>query len=202
VTVVVIVQARMASTRLPGKAMADLAGKPVLEHVLDRVQTADIGQVIVATTTDPDDDVIAAEARRAGVYCYRGHPTDVLERFYVTHGMLAPDAGAIVRVTADCPLLDIGLLRQVAGKVSGGGYDYVGVKGVPDGYHQEAFTARALGLAHRLAVTACDREHVVTYMLDRPALFRVGWIEAEIQGEPVTLDTQADLDRLRDIAAA
>lgn len=201
-TAVVIIQARMSSSRLPGKALADLNGKPVLEHVIGRCQAANVGQVIVATTSRPDDEPIKELAARLGIYSVGGDPDDVLGRFYVTHGMLAPDAGVIVRVTADCPLLDPALLRQVALKIGRGGFDYVGVKGAPDGYHQEAFTARALAMAHRLAVTAYDREHVVTYMLARPAMFRLGWVQAAIEGEPVTVDTPEDLERLRRLVAA
>jgi spore coat polysaccharide biosynthesis protein SpsF len=199
-SVVAIIQARMASTRLPGKALLELAGKPVLTHVIERVREANVGRIIVATTNSSQDDPISDLVRELGVSCYRGATHDVLGRFYIAHGLFAPDADIIARITADCPFLDPKLLRCVTQKIAGG-YDYVGVRGAPDGYHQEAFTARSLAIAHRLAVTPYDREHVVPFMLARPAMFRVGWVEAEITGDPVTLDTADDLERLRRIAA-
>lgn len=196
---ITIVQARMASTRLPGKVLARLGNMTVLEHVIARVREADIGALVIATTWDRDDDQIAQVASMLGIDCFRGHGRDVLQRFRDCNRKHEGDP--IVRVTADCPFLDPGLLAQVAAKLQAGGFDYVGVKGAPDGYHQEAFTAAALKLANALATDQFDREHVVTYMLSRPAMFRQGWVQAAIEGPPVTLDTAEDLERLRKLVA-
>src|SRR4051794_26785438 len=102
---VVIVQARMTSTRLPGKVLMDLQGKPLLQQQLarlERCQRAD--EIVLAITTNPDDDPIAELAQRLGIHVHRGSEHDVLERYL--GAARAADAGVIVRVTSDCPLID------------------------------------------------------------------------------------------------
>jgi spore coat polysaccharide biosynthesis protein SpsF (cytidylyltransferase family) len=101
-----IVQARMASTRLPGKSLALLAGRPLIAHVCARARAArSVGEVVLATTTDPSDDPLVAWARAAGVACVRGPVDDVLGR-YALAAKSVPDADAILRVTADDPFKD------------------------------------------------------------------------------------------------
>lgn len=195
----VIVQARMGSYRLPGKVLARLGDRTVLEHVLSRVRQAGLKRIVVATTWHPEDDAIRDICSVLGVDCFRGHDRDVLRRFVDCHAERG--GNPIVRVTADCPLLEPSLLAEVAKLAASGRFDYVGVKGAPDGYHQEAFTSQALALTHRLARSDYDREHVVPFMLVRPAMFRLGWVQANIDGDPVTLDTPEDLERLRGLVA-
>ena len=103
--ILAIVQARMSSSRLPGKVLKDIAGKPMLVHVIERAQKSrQISQVVVATTTDPSDDPIETFCRQRGYAFYRGSLHDVLDRFYQTAREFQADV--IVRFTADCPLLD------------------------------------------------------------------------------------------------
>ena len=101
----VIIQARMSSSRLPGKVLIDIAGKPMLLHMLERVQKANsIDGVLLATTTDSSDDVLEQFCHRQSLHCYRGSLPDVLDRYYqaATHF----HADVIIRLTADCPLID------------------------------------------------------------------------------------------------
>ncbi len=100
-----IIQARMGSSRLPGKVLEDIGGKPMLTRVVVRARRArTLGQVVVATTTDLGDDPIADYCKQHGFPCYRGHPSDVLDRYY--QAACRYDAKTIVRLTADCPVID------------------------------------------------------------------------------------------------
>src|SRR5260370_37455868 len=108
---VAIIQARMASTRLPGKVLLDIAGKTMLEWVTTRVRQASfITQVVVATTTGPKDDVIVRECQRLDVACHRGSDLDVLDRYYPAASEHKADA--VIRVTSDCPLIDPGEIER------------------------------------------------------------------------------------------
>jgi spore coat polysaccharide biosynthesis protein SpsF len=102
---VAIIQARMASSRLPGKVLLDIAGEPMLAHVVARARLArSLDQVVVATTTEPDDEPIQALCEERGLMCYRGSQYDVLDRYY--QAALQSQAEVVVRITADCPLID------------------------------------------------------------------------------------------------
>ena len=104
-----IIQARMSSSRLPGKVVIDIAGKPILQHMLDRVQRAKmLDGVVLATTTDPSDDILVQFCQRQSIPCYRGSLHDVLDRYYQAATQF--NADVIVRLTADCPLIDPGVL--------------------------------------------------------------------------------------------
>ncbi len=109
--VVAIIQARMKSSRLPDKVMLDIQGKPMLTRVIERVRLAkNVDHVIVATTTGADEDPIADLCRKAGVDCYRGSLQDVLDRYYQAAKPHQPNI--VVRITADCPLIDPGLIDE------------------------------------------------------------------------------------------
>ena len=114
-----IVQARMGSTRLPGKALADVCGMPMLERVVHRTRQASrVGTVVVATSDQPRDGPIAALARSHGVDVFRGDETDVLDRYYQAARTHRFDV--VVRITSDCPLIDPGLIDRVVELVLGG----------------------------------------------------------------------------------
>lgn len=104
-TILAIIQARMSSSRLPGKVLVDIAGKPLLQHMLDRVRAAKfLNGIVLATTIDPSDDVLAQFCQEQGLPCFRGSLPDVLDRCYQAASQFHADA--IVRLTADCPLID------------------------------------------------------------------------------------------------
>ena len=170
---VAIIQARMASTRLPGKVLLPLCGHSVLAQVLGRVAAArGIERVVVATGTGAEDDAVAAEAARYGAMVYRGSPDDVLARY---HGA-AIQAGAdtVVRVTADCPLLDPELLTEMLVRFRERSCDYLSncqVRSYPRGLDVEIFTMGALVRSHAEATSPHQREHVTPYIYEHPAQF-------------------------------
>lgn len=172
--VVSIIQARMSSTRLPGKVLMPLANKPVLAHVVERVCACKtIDEVVVATSTDPTDDAIAAWCQVAAVSCYRGSLNDVLDRYYqagLIHG-----ADAVVRITADCPALDPTIVDEVVQGFVDGGYEFYGLAGeFPDGLDCTVFAFSALACAWREARLPSEREHVGPYIENHPELFKSG----------------------------
>ena len=123
-TVVAIIQARMASTRLPAKVLADISGRPMLWHVVNRVRQARaIDRVVVATSAESTDDAIAQFCQACQIDCYRGSETDVLDRFYRAAQTFAADT--VVRITADCPLIDPQIIDKVVHTFCTHNFDYV-----------------------------------------------------------------------------
>jgi spore coat polysaccharide biosynthesis protein SpsF len=172
--VVAIIQARMSSTRLPGKVLMPLAGRPVLAHVVDRVRHAHrVHEIVVATSTDASDDAIQAWCDAAGVACWRGSLHDVLDRYH--QAAQAHHADAIVRITADCPALDPTIVDEVVDTFITGGYDFCGLAGeFPDGLDCTVFAASAIARAHREARLPSEREHVGPYIEHHPEWFKNG----------------------------
>ncbi len=173
-----IIQARMGSSRFPGKTLADVEGKPMLERFVERVRRSRrIEQVIIATTTEPKDDPIVEFARARGLQFTRGSESDVLDRFCraaAEHGV-----ETVVRVTPDCPLIDPEVIDQVIDLFRSGGYDYASNtlgRGCPDGLDVEVFSRGALERAHREAGLPSEREHVTSFMKNS-GQFRLGWLE-------------------------
>lgn len=170
--IIAIIQARMGSTRLEGKVMQDLCGKSVLWHVWDRVAHAGtIDRIVIATTCNSEDDIIDEFCRKFRITCYRGDEKDVLKRYYGASKMLQ-DKGVsieyIVRITADCPLIDPTVVDRTVAHAIEGGFDYVTTSdppSFPDGVDVEVFTPRALEIAHRNAILPSEREHVTQYII-------------------------------------
>ncbi len=206
--VAVIVQARMGSSRLPGKVLrtAGAHGTSVLAHVLRRVKCApSVSEVLVATTTDPADDALAAEAARLGALVHRGPIEDVLARF---HGALAQlRSETLVRVTADCPLLDPDELERVlavyrAAENAGEPLMHVTNQGgatsrIPRGLDVEVFPRAALERAQADATEPGDREHVTPYLYRVPGRFRTRVSDppgASLAHLRLTVDTPEDLE--------
>jgi spore coat polysaccharide biosynthesis protein SpsF len=161
-TPLTIIQARMSSQRLPGKVLMRIGEKTILEWVLHRLSLceADLGQIVVATSTDPTDDPIAELCKRIHVECFRGAPDDVLDRYF--HCALEiPDGDPIIRITADSPLLCPRLLEQL---INGYQPDYTVITGAPRGLGMEAFSRGALSLTWLKAHDLYDREHVIPWM--------------------------------------
>ena len=194
---IAIIQARMGSTRLPGKVLKPLAGDTVLGHVVRRVREAKrLKGICIATTLSPADDPIVAEAARLGASCWRGSENDVLGRYLGAAQALG--AGVIVRVTSDCPLFDGALLDKMLAEFSAtNGLDYfsnVQDRRFPRGLDAEIFTVAALTLAHRKAKEPQEREHVTPYIYQHPEQFRLGSFvsKVDLSDHRWTLDTQED----------
>ncbi len=205
-TAVAIIQARMRSTRLPGKVLADLGGKPVLRWVVDAARAIPgVDQTIVATSTGADDDAVATWGEANGVLVFRGDEDDVLGRF--AGAARLGNADMVVRVTADCPLLDPIEAGKVVSAVSAGTVDYAcnnDPPTYPDGLDCEAFARTALDRAASNARRPSEREHVTLYIRDPNNGFRCTNIRCpagDLNGERWTLDTPQDLALLRAIAA-
>ena len=206
--VVAIIQARMGSTRLPGKVLRRLAGRTVLAHVIGRVTAVQgIDCTVVATTHAALDDAVAREAQLNGALVYRGSERDVLDRYY--QAALGQSAGTVVRITSDCPLLDpavVGvMLQKFKGAASSGSlYDYVsnGLRRTyPRGLDTEIFTMDALTRAHRVASAPYEREHVTPYIYEHPEEFRLHSFESarDLSHLRWTLDTAEDFAMLSQV---
>ena len=162
-----IVQARMGSARLPGKVMLEAAGKPMLGHLLERLSAAQTVQsVIVATSTDPRDDVIARFCAARGTPVFRGSETDVLDRYYQAAWKFA--CSTVVRITADCPLVDPEIVDTMVVEFLSHRAEYDLVTNrhpltFPDGLDLDVMSLRALAHAWRHAREPHQREHTVPY---------------------------------------
>lgn len=165
-------QARMGSTRLPGKVLMRIRGRSILERAVRRLEASDeIDRVVVLTTEREADDAVVLEARRLGISTFRGPEEDVLERFRGAAEEFRPDM--IVRATADNPLIDIDSVSRIVRYVRAAGIEYCMERDLPYGAATEAVTSEAL---RRTAVQATEhrhREHVTLYVKERPELFSV-----------------------------
>ena len=168
-----IVQARMGSTRLPGKVMFSLAGKPVLWHVLDRISAAKtIKNIIIATTTLAEDDLIEEKGKEWGYHVFRGSANNVLNRY--VSAAKEYNANPIVRITADCPLIDPEIIDEVLTHYLSGGYDMYGLSGeFPDGLDVTVFSLSALEKSDREAKLQSEREHIGQYIETHKKQFNV-----------------------------
>src|SRR5262249_53857402 len=176
-SIVIVVPARMASTRLPGKVLMPLANRPLLFRLLERVLAARTpSAVVVATTVDRQDDVIESVAEDAGVACVRGHPTDLLDRHYaagVTSG-----ADVVVKIPSDCPLIDPDVIDRVIGYYSAHAdcVDFVSnlhPATYPDGNDVEVIPIGVLETAWREATERHEREHTTPFIWERGSRFRI-----------------------------
>ena len=200
---VAIVQARTGSTRLPGKVLADVAGRPMIDRVIDRARAAArVDEVVIATTDGPADDALAEAAGRLGVGCHRGSESDVLSRY--RDGARAAGADVVVRITGDCPLVDPGVIDRVVDALGAGEpadlASNVIVRTYPKGLDAEALSADALERIHRLGTSPAAREHVTWFAYrERPELFALRSVEHEHDFGDLnwSVDTPADLDRVR-----
>jgi spore coat polysaccharide biosynthesis protein SpsF len=158
----IVLQARMGSTRLPGKSLAPIAGRSLVARAVERLQARSPCPVVLATTTAPEDDAICDEGRRLGVEVVRGPGADVLGRFAAVATTL--DLEAVVRATADNPAVDLDAPRRTLDLLWRAGADYVVDRGLPLGATVEAMTVRALVRAAALASDPDDREHVTPFI--------------------------------------
>jgi spore coat polysaccharide biosynthesis protein SpsF len=198
---VALIQARMSSSRLPGKVLKDIAGQPMLLHVIRRAkQASSIDLVAVITSTHKDDDPIGILCKENGIPCFRGSLDDVLDRYY--QAAIYFQADIVVRLTADCPLLDPKIIDKVVQAFHKGAFDYVSNTlecTYPDGLDTEIFRFGALERAWKEAGLKSEREHVTAYIYKHPELFRLGSVkqEPDLSSLRWTVDTPQDLDFVR-----
>ncbi|ADK84392.1 acylneuraminate cytidylyltransferase [Desulfarculus baarsii DSM 2075] len=174
-----ILQARMGSSRLPGKVLMPILGRPMLELELERLGRARcLDKIIVATSDHPADEPIAALADRLGLECFRGSQDDVLDRYYQAARRWRPRY--VARITGDCPLIDPALVDRLADFFLEGGHDLAcnTIRPTfPDGLDAWVMTFEALENAWRNAVLPSEREHVTQYIQNRPRQFKLGNLE-------------------------
>lgn len=200
-----IVQARVGSTRLPGKVLADLCGRPLLAWLLERIRDSElITGVLVATTNQPEDDAVVGISTGLGIDVYRGSRDDVLGRF----AGAADAAGAldVARVSADSPLLDAATVDTVVDAYLAGSSDIVQnhrPSDWPIGTAVEVFSRSVLGELDAAAHAPTDREHVTTYAYAHPELFEITHVRAPafLHAPSIRLcvDTPEDMERMRAI---
>jgi spore coat polysaccharide biosynthesis protein SpsF len=203
--VVAIVQARMASSRLPGKVLADIGGQPMLVRVVERASRAkELNRLVVATTIEAEDDAIAASCEENGFAYYRGSAIDVLDRFY--HAAQQHAAEVVVRLTADCPLIDPEVIDQTVRAFfdADPSVDFAtnrlpGRRSSPIGLDTEVCSMAALERAWREANQPHQREHVMPYLYEVPGRFRtlLVWDDGDFSHHRWTVDTPGDLELVR-----
>lgn len=204
-TTVAIVQARMGSTRLPGKVLADLGGRPMLARVLERLgRSRTLDLVVVATTTEPADDTVARLCEELRVPVYRGSEDDVLERYAEAARRFGADV--VVRITADCPLLDPEVVDRVVEHFHTEGADYASntlERTFPQGLDVEVFRAEALALAAREAREPWERAHVTPFLYRHPDRFALASLTQDrvAARHRWTVDTAEDLELARKLYA-
>jgi spore coat polysaccharide biosynthesis protein SpsF len=220
---IAIIQARRASSRLPDKVLLDIGGQPMLVRVVERARRAKtLDAVVIATTHDPSDDALQALCEARGYPFYRGSSLDVLDRYYQAARQY--EADIVVRITADCPLIDPNLIdeavRAFAGMTEGGAlslaadsqfpYDFVANRlpppwgrTYPVGLDLEVCSFAGLELAWRQAVLPYQREHVMPFFYEQPQRFRILLLNhyPDYGSLRWTVDTPADLELLRQVFA-
>ena len=203
--VVAIIQARTGSTRLPGKVLEDLAGEPMLMRVVNRVRRASkLGEVVVATTTNADDDHIVELCQERGWPVFRGSEEDVLDRYY--QAAVAHNAEAIVRITSDCPLIEPEIVDRVVNEFLSHypEVEYVSnnlQRTFPLGLDVEVMSFDALEKAWQEDCNPVLREHVTPYLRRHPEKFRTLNVANDIDYSYMrwTVDTIEDLTFIRKI---
>lgn len=196
--VVSTIEARMRSSRLPGKVLLPAVGKPMLELLIERLRQARrIDAIVVATTENPADDALEELARRLGVGCFRGSEEDVLDR--VLRAAQSVQADAIVEITGDCPLIDPEVVDQLVSVYGTKRYDYVAnflKRTYPAGLDNQVFGTALLAEVARLTQDPADREHVSLYIYEHPERYKLYNVESGLPEKywdlRLTLDTPED----------
>jgi len=204
--IVVIIQARMGSSRLPNKVMREVLGKPLIDYLLERVSVAEkVDKIVLATTTKPEDDSLAKHVTSLGYDVFRGSEDDVLSRYYYAFyefkGELE-ESSAIVRITGDCPLIDSYLIDEVIKVYQTKGMDYVALS--PDfseGLDVEIFSEDLLTQAFNEAKLRSEREHVALFFHNNKSLFNMYRVQNSSNDSSyrITVDEEQDFVVVRSI---
>jgi spore coat polysaccharide biosynthesis protein SpsF len=198
------IEARMTSSRLPGKVLLEAAGKPLLEHMIERLRRVPgIDAIVIATTSEPSSEPIAELADRLGVGCFRGSEEDVLAR--VLGAAHAHAAEVIVEATGDCPLVDPAITQTIIDRFLEGGADYCSntlERTYPRGMDIQVFPAAVLAEVATLTDDPADREHVSLYIYEHPERYRLRSVVSdrpETADLRLTVDTPEDYELIRTI---
>lgn len=208
--ILAIVQARMGSSRLPGKVLKNICDRPMLEWVFHRAKSSKlITDLVVAITTDKPDDVLEEFCQEKSLACFRGSPADVLDRYVQAARNVHADV--IVRLTADCPFIDPELIDLTLTEFFKSGADFTANR-LPPPYHRtypigldvEVVSMPALEKAWREAVVLYEREHVMPYIYQHRDLFKVLVIDHPVDygAHRWTVDTSEDLEFIQTVAKA
>lgn len=203
--VVAIIEARMTSSRLPGKVLLPVLGKPILSYLVERLKSvASIDQIVLATTMNKSDDKLAEFADSIGIQVYRGDEEDVLSR--VIDAAESVGADTVVEITGDCPIIDPDLIEQALRSHSFNNVDYtsnVCVRSYPDGMDVQVFSLVTLKKSAQMTTESLDREHVTLHIRNNPRIFsRFHLIAGPLMHEPhlgLTLDEKPDYILLKEI---
>jgi spore coat polysaccharide biosynthesis protein SpsF len=205
VNIVSIVQARMGATRFPGKVLLDIEGRPMLWHVVDRLRRSRlIGRIVVATSLNGENDAVEDFCENNSIDCYRGSETDVLDRYYQTARL--HDAAVIVRITADCPLIDPVVTDKVVSAYIKNRKNLSGASNIiartyPRGLDTEVVSFKALEECWRSARADYQREHVVVWIYENKDSYPMASVinNEDISGLRWTVDEEKDIDLVREI---
>ena len=204
--IIAIIQARMGSSRLPNKSLMDIDGKTALEFMIDRVRKSNlVDDIVIATTTNQEDDMIADLCINNQINCYRGSENDVLDRYYQSAKKY--EATIVVRLTSDCPLIDPDLIDETINLFIKKKVDYASnavppdKKKYPDGSDVEVFSFDALQRSWIETTDIKDREHVTFYMWNKGKDFKTKMLENTCDWGKyrITVDYKEDLDLVRKI---
>jgi spore coat polysaccharide biosynthesis protein SpsF len=202
--VVAIIQARMGSSRLPGKILLDIMGKPILWHVVNRLKHSEkINNIVIAIPDTAPNDKLQSFVGELGVKCFRGSENDVLARYY--GAALENEGDIIVRITSDCPLIDPRFTDSAIESHVKSTADYSSKGpsgGFPRGIDSEVFNFAALKKAYLEATQDYEREHVTPYLYQHPELFKINIVQAtgKLRRElRLTVDTEEDFKLVKEI---
>jgi spore coat polysaccharide biosynthesis protein SpsF len=204
---VAIIQARMGSTRFPGKILKNIQGKPLLWHIANRLRTViEIDEIVIATSRMGRDDQVYSMAEQNGILCFRGSESDVLNRYF--SAAIFSKADHVMRITGDCPVVDPGTIKKLIDQYFEGGYDFCGVacgagvaneEGIcryPDGLDAEIFSFKVLSEANIEAQTNMHREHVTPFIWQNNERYKLAslYSESDHSDLRLTVDTREDFD--------
>ena len=205
--IVAIIEARMTSSRLPGKVLLPVCGKPILSYLIERLKLVkSINEIVLATTINPTDDILVEFAQNLGIACFRGSENDVMQR--VLDASKNSNADVIVEITGDCPIIDPSIIEQSIQIFLHNDTDYVSnasVRSYPDGMDTQVYWAKVLQKSFEMTDDRLDHEHVTLHIRNNPQLFslihliappELNWPELGL-----TLDEKSDYILLKKLIA-
>ena len=203
--IIAIIEARMTSSRLPGKVLLQSAGKPMLEHLVNRLRVVpSLDGIVLATTVNATDDILEEFSRRVGICCYRGSEEDVMAR--VIEAAEFSDADIVVEITGDCPIIDPQIIEQTIRMFKSHNADYVSnshIRSYPDGMDTQVVSLSTLQCSQSMTDDLLDHEHVTLHIRNHPEIFthvhlvappEIHWPELGL-----TLDEPKDYELLKNI---